>query len=85
MGLGVGEEGRGVSGERHTAAAVAGGRRLLTLAARADVITYEFENVPLASVEYLAGRMPVHPAPAALAEAVQCRCSPSGSSRTKAL
>ena len=39
------------------------------LAARADVITYEFENLPLASVEYLAGRMPVHPAPAALAAA----------------
>ncbi len=39
------------------------------LAVGADVITYEFENVPLASVEYLADRLPVHPAPAALAAA----------------
>jgi 5-(carboxyamino)imidazole ribonucleotide synthase len=39
------------------------------LAAGADVITYEFENVPLASVEYLAGQLPVHPSPAALAAA----------------
>lgn len=39
------------------------------LAAGADVITYEFENVPVASVAYLADRLPVHPGPAALAAA----------------
>ena len=45
------------------------GYALRTFAESVDVITYEFENLPLASVEYLAGRMPVHPAPAALAAA----------------
>ena len=37
------------------------------LAAACDVVTYEFENIALAPVEYLATRVPVHPAPAALA------------------
>ena len=36
------------------------------LAANCDVVTYEFENIALAPVEYLAGKVPVHPAPAAL-------------------
>ena len=39
------------------------------LQAGADVITYEFENLPLSSVEYLTDRVPVHPTPAALAAA----------------
>jgi len=42
---------------------------LISLAERADVVTYEFENVPLKSVEFLAGRVPVHPSPQALATA----------------
>jgi 5-(carboxyamino)imidazole ribonucleotide synthase len=36
------------------------------LAARADVVTFEFENVPAAAAEQLAARVAVHPAPAAL-------------------
>lgn len=36
-------------------------------AAACDVVTYEFENVELAPIDYLAERLPVHPAPAALA------------------
>ena len=35
--------------------------------AACDVVTYEFENVPTGVVEHLAGRVPVHPAPTALA------------------
>src|SRR6185436_18588508 len=35
-------------------------------AAAVDVITYEFENIPLAPVEALAALKPVRPAPAAL-------------------
>ena len=35
--------------------------------AACDVVTYEFENVPSAAVEALRARVPVHPAPAALA------------------
>ena len=33
-----------------------------------DVVTYEFENVPVASARHLADRVPVHPSPSALAE-----------------
>ncbi|MGN6376689.1 MAG: ATP-grasp domain-containing protein, partial [Sphingomonas sp.] len=36
------------------------------LAANCDVVTYEFENIALEPVEYLAGKVPVHPAPPAL-------------------
>jgi 5-(carboxyamino)imidazole ribonucleotide synthase len=36
-------------------------------AGMADAVTYEFENVPAGSVEYLAGRLPVYPPPRALA------------------
>jgi len=36
-------------------------------AAGLDVITYEFENVPAATLEYLAARVPVYPPPRALA------------------
>jgi len=39
------------------------------LAAASDVVTFEFENVPAASAERLAGRVPVHPPAAALAVA----------------
>ncbi|MBA4048851.1 MAG: 5-(carboxyamino)imidazole ribonucleotide synthase [Sphingomonas sp.] len=36
-------------------------------AAACDVVTYEFENIELAPIDYLAEKLPVHPAPAALA------------------
>ena len=36
------------------------------LADACDVVTYEFENIALAPLTYLAGRVPVHPCPAAL-------------------
>jgi 5-(carboxyamino)imidazole ribonucleotide synthase len=36
------------------------------MAAAADVVTYEFENIALEPVSYLATQVPVHPAPAAL-------------------
>ena len=38
-------------------------------AAACDVVTYEFENIALAPVEWLAERVPVHPHPRALAVA----------------
>lgn len=44
-------------------------RALVQLAEQADVVTYEFENVPLSSVEFLAERVPVLPSPQALATA----------------
>ena len=40
---------------------------LSKFAASVDVITYEFENIPLKAVEYLASLKPVYPAPATLA------------------
>ena len=39
------------------------------LAAGAQVVTYEFENVPVEAARRLSGSTPVHPAPAALAMA----------------
>jgi 5-(carboxyamino)imidazole ribonucleotide synthase len=42
------------------------------LAAGVDVVSYEFENVPVASARHLADRVPVYPPPAAL-EAAQDR------------
>ncbi len=56
------------------AAAVAGHVRgefddlqaLYELAKRSDVVTYEFENVPVESARWLAERVPVFPPPAAL-------------------
>jgi 5-(carboxyamino)imidazole ribonucleotide synthase len=42
---------------------------LKRLAACSDVITYEFENVPVAAAERLAGTVPVFPPPRALAVA----------------
>lgn len=41
-------------------------RLLAELAERADVVTYEFENVPAAVAEFLASHTTVHPAPKAL-------------------
>ncbi len=51
---------------RHLAADWDDAAALEELAA-CDVVTYEFENVPAATVEALARRVPVHPSPAALA------------------
>ncbi|MDP1027125.1 5-(carboxyamino)imidazole ribonucleotide synthase [Sphingomonas sp. KR1UV-12] len=42
---------------------------LADFAAACDVVTYEFENVAVAPVEWLAERVPVHPHPRALAVA----------------
>lgn len=42
---------------------------LADFAAACDVVTYEFENVAIAPVEWLAERVPVHPHPRALAVA----------------
>jgi 5-(carboxyamino)imidazole ribonucleotide synthase len=39
------------------------------MAARCDVVTYEFENIAIEPVTYLATQVPVHPAPRALATA----------------
>jgi 5-(carboxyamino)imidazole ribonucleotide synthase len=44
------------------------------LAAHADVVTYEFENIALGPVEYLASRVPVRPGPTSL-EVAQDRAS----------
>ena len=44
-------------------------RLLAELAERADVVTYEFENVPADVAEFLASHTQVHPAPKALAVA----------------
>ncbi len=42
---------------------------LADFAASCDVVTYEFENIAIAPVEWLAERVPVHPHPRALAAA----------------
>ena len=42
---------------------------LADMAALCDVITYEFENVPVAALQKIAGRVPVHPPVAALRHA----------------
>jgi 5-(carboxyamino)imidazole ribonucleotide synthase len=42
-------------------------RTLACFADGLDVVTYEFENVPVAAAEWLARRLPVYPPPAALA------------------
>jgi 5-(carboxyamino)imidazole ribonucleotide synthase len=39
---------------------------LKDFAAACDVVTYEFENIDVAPVEWLAGHVPVHPGPKAL-------------------
>ena len=52
-----------VVGDYRDEAALAG------FASRIDVATFDFENVPAASAEWLAQRVPVHPGPRALASA----------------
>lgn len=52
----------------HLCAAFDDEAALATLAERADVVTYEFENVPAQAVRLLSGRVPVYPSAAALAE-----------------
>ena len=42
---------------------------LAAFAARVDVVTFDFENVPAHSAKFLAARVPVHPSPDALAVA----------------
>ena len=42
---------------------------LARLAASSDVVTYEFENVPVAALQQIADRVPVYPPPAALGHA----------------
>ncbi|MDA0707211.1 MAG: 5-(carboxyamino)imidazole ribonucleotide synthase [Proteobacteria bacterium] len=42
---------------------------LARLAASCDVVTYEFENVPVAALQKIADRVPVYPPPAALGHA----------------
>ena len=42
---------------------------LTRFAAAVDVATFEFENVPVSSVEFLLDKIPVHPGPKALAAA----------------
>ncbi len=44
-------------------------RSLLEFAAQADVVTFDFENVPARSLEFLAGRVAVYPGARALAAA----------------
>ncbi|MBX2800404.1 MAG: 5-(carboxyamino)imidazole ribonucleotide synthase [Myxococcales bacterium] len=39
------------------------------LAEECDAVTYEFENVPVEAVRYLAGKVPIHPGPGALEQA----------------
>jgi 5-(carboxyamino)imidazole ribonucleotide synthase len=51
----------------HTVAAYDDFAALARFAASVDAITYEFENVPVATVEFLAGMRPVHPSPGVLA------------------
>ncbi|MFW6027608.1 MAG: 5-(carboxyamino)imidazole ribonucleotide synthase, partial [bacterium] len=40
-----------------------------TFARCVDIVTFEFENVPVETLEYLAGHRPVHPSPRALSVA----------------
>ena len=53
--------------DRHFCAAFNDPEALAELAAHADVITCEFENVPAASAEWLAAHAPMRPNPRALA------------------
>ncbi|MCJ8144682.1 5-(carboxyamino)imidazole ribonucleotide synthase [Ancylobacter sp. A5.8] len=50
----------------HTRAAYEDFEALERFAAAVDVVTYEFENVPVATAEFLAARVPVHPGASAL-------------------
>lgn len=51
---------------RATIAAYDDEEALAAFAAAVDVVTYEFENIPLRPVEILAGKVPVRPGPAVL-------------------
>ena len=51
---------------RHTQAAYDDLEALAEFAAAVDVVTYEFENVPAATAEFLAARVPVRPGPEVL-------------------
>ena len=51
----------------HACAAYDDFAALEAFAAGVDVVTYEFENVPLATAEFLAARRPLHPGAKALA------------------
>jgi len=53
--------------DRRTVSSFADEAALAHFAERVDVVTYEFENVPLDAVAFLAGRVAVRPGPAALA------------------
>ncbi|MBS7538594.1 5-(carboxyamino)imidazole ribonucleotide synthase [Ancylobacter lacus] len=50
----------------HTCAAYDDAAALDRFAAAVDVVTYEFENVPVATAEHLAEKVPVHPGTRAL-------------------
>ncbi len=52
---------------RTTIAAYEDEAALAAFAAAVDVVTIEFENIPLAPAEFLAARVPFHPSPAILA------------------
>ncbi len=56
----------------HIVAPVDDEAALATLAERVDLVTYEFENVPVAAARFVAARKPVFPSPVAL-EASQDR------------
>ncbi|MEM7441833.1 MAG: 5-(carboxyamino)imidazole ribonucleotide synthase [Pseudomonadota bacterium] len=47
--------------DRHTAAGYGDKAALEAFAKEVDVVTYEFENIPLEAVEHLATQRPVHP------------------------
>ena len=51
----------------HTIAAYEDEEQLARFAAAIDVATYEFENIPVATVEFLSARVPVRPGAKALA------------------
>ncbi len=52
---------------RHTVSSFEDRQALAGFAQCVDVVTYEFENIPLEAVEFLAERVPVKPGPKALA------------------
>ncbi|MFC6490838.1 5-(carboxyamino)imidazole ribonucleotide synthase, partial [Nitratireductor sp. GCM10026969] len=58
----------------HIAAAYDDPRALEQLAAASDVVTYEFENVPVGAARFLSEQVPLYPPPEAL-EAAQDRLS----------
>lgn len=52
---------------KYTVAAYEDEARLITFAEAVDVATYEFENIPVKTVEFLSARIPVRPGAKALA------------------